>query len=502
MTVRREPAGRRQVVEVARAAEDAGADVLVEVPRDVLDHEADLGDRALQLHRGAGASRPEGEEDVAAPLVERLGGAREEEGRARGRVGRIGDDGVERAHQLRRQRPAEVVLDAVGRERRSGELPLQEGDERRIDVHDREARDRRGRAVVAHEQPERERGQVVVAEQEHAAADEGAGLVDRQEPPELRVDRAVALVELEPGGRPAPDGARELAHERREPGGTTTPRPPHPGHAAVRPMRRPPPAKSARPAGVSCVGRSSATMRPLAELAADGGHDRHRQLGRPADPARRDGLEPGERGQDGADAALALGEPDGGGHLADDAALLSQATGGCSGRSPARHRGATRIVCSTTLPSMSPQREQVDVGEPELGPGVDAQVRLGEQEHARDRAVRKGVELLADDGRAAGVGRGAQDAVQPARSVRTAASRTHASIAYRRIGWVVWCGSGGPEAPRSSSSNRSPSQRLAPGASLRDGELERSAARRSGQATPEKGAELHSHQDAPPSTVA
>ena len=59
--------------------------------------------------------------------------------------------------------------------------------------------------MVADEQPERQRGQVVVAEQEHAAADEGTGLVNREETPELRVDRAVALVELEPRRRPAPD---------------------------------------------------------------------------------------------------------------------------------------------------------------------------------------------------------------------------------------------------------------------------------------------------------
>ena len=488
---------------MARAAEDAGADVLVEVPRDVLDHEADLGDRALQLHRGAGAPRPEGEEHVAAPLVERLGGAREEEGRARGRVGRIGDDGVERALQLRRQRPAEVVLDARRRERRSGELALEKGDERGIDVHDREARDRRTRAVVAHEQPERERGQVVVAEQEHAAADEGAGLVDRQEAPELRLDRAVALVELEPGGRPAADGARELAHERREPGRDDDPPP-----AAPRACGRAADAQAA--AGEERAPGRRQLRRPLlrheralAQLAADGGHDRHRQLGRAADPARRDGLEPGERGQDGTDAALALGEPDGGGHLADDAALLSQATGGCSGRSPARRRGASRIVCSTTLPSMSPQREKVDVGEPELGPGVDAQMRLGEQEHARDRAVRKGVELLADDGRAAGAA-----AARRARPLSSSASVRTDGVAHPRVHRVQahrlgsCASSGGPGRLRGRARAIGLLRRgwrRAPPGRRRAG---RSAARRSGQATPGKGAEIHSHQDAPPSTVA
>ena len=210
---------------MARAAEDARPDVLVEVPRDVLDHQADRGDRTLKLHRRARSSRPEREEHVAAPIVQRLGGARQEERRSRGRVRRVGDDGVERAPQRRRQRPTEVVHDAASRERRSGELALEKGDQRGIDVHDREARDRRARAVVAHEELKRERGQVVVAEQEHAAADEGTGLVDREEATQLRVDGAVTLVELEPGGRPAPDGLRELARERREPGRDDDPPP-------------------------------------------------------------------------------------------------------------------------------------------------------------------------------------------------------------------------------------------------------------------------------------
>ena len=108
------------------------------------------------------------------------------------------------------------MFDAGDRERRVCELVLEEGDQRGIDVHNREARDRGARAVRTHEQLERERGQVVVAEEEDAAADERARLVDREQSPELRVHRAMALVELEPGGRPATDGLRELAHEGRE----------------------------------------------------------------------------------------------------------------------------------------------------------------------------------------------------------------------------------------------------------------------------------------------
>ncbi len=200
------------MVEVARAAEDAGADVLVEVPRQALDHEAALDDCVLERRCGAGPPRAEREEHVA-PLVERVRRAGEEEPSARGRVGRIGDDGVELACQLLRQRPAEVVLDARDRKRRVCELNRQEADQRGVDVHHREPRDRRVRAEAVHEEAQRQAGQVVVAEQEHAAPDERAGLVDREQAAELRVHRAVALVELEPGGRAAAHGLRELAHE-------------------------------------------------------------------------------------------------------------------------------------------------------------------------------------------------------------------------------------------------------------------------------------------------
>ena len=40
------------------------------------------------------------------------------------------------------------------------------------------------------------------------------------------------------------------------------------------------------------------------------------------------------------------------------------------------------------------------------------EVRLGEQEHACHGAVRKGIEPLADDGRAAGLGGGVEDGPQ------------------------------------------------------------------------------------------
>src|SRR5439155_23010981 len=58
-------------------------------------------------------------------------------------------------------------------------------------------------------------------------------------------------------------------------------------------------------------------------------------------------------------------------------------------------------------------REQVDVRERELGPGVDAQVRLGEDEHAGHRAVREDAELLAEHGRPTRLRGRAKDLPQP-----------------------------------------------------------------------------------------
>ena len=196
------------------------------------------------------------------------------------------------------------------------------------------------RAVVTHEQPKRKRGQVVVAEQEHAAADERTCLVDREEAPELRVDRAVALVELEPRGRPGPDCPRELAHERRERRRDDDSAP-----TAAGARRGSSDSEAAGGEELAAGGRQPRRSllrhdRALAELAADGGDDRHRQLGRPADAARRDRLEPGQRGQDRAHAPLALGQPDGGRHLADDALRLSQVTAECSEWTRARRRAA------------------------------------------------------------------------------------------------------------------------------------------------------------------
>jgi hypothetical protein len=58
--------------------------------------------------------------------------------------------------------------------------------------------------------------------------------------------------------------------------------------------------------------------RALAQLAADRGDDRDRQVDRSREAARRHGLEAHDGGDHGADAALALREADGCGDLAHD----------------------------------------------------------------------------------------------------------------------------------------------------------------------------------------
>ena len=276
--------------------------------------------------------------------LERVRRAGEEEARGRRRVRRIGDDGVERANELGRQRPAEVVLNARGRERRIRELSLQKGNQPRIDVYDREARDRRRRAVATYKERKRERGQIIVSEQQHAAADECTGLVDREHAPKLRVHRAVALIQLESCGRAAAYDLRELVHERRE-------LVRHDDTAPAAAWARRTAELQAAVCEELAPGRRQLPRplvrddRALAELTTDGGDDRDRQLGGPADPPGGDRLESRKRRQHGPDALLPLGETDGSRNLPDDVLRVSQGTDGCSGCSPARRRGA-RGSCS------------------------------------------------------------------------------------------------------------------------------------------------------------
>ena len=181
---------------------------------------------------------------------------------------------------------------------------------------------------------------------------------------------------------------------------TTTPRPLQPGHAAR--------AELQAAVGEELAPGGRQLRRPLlrddgtlAELTADGGDDRDRQLDRPADPPGRDRLEPRKRRQHGSDAVLALGETDGSRNLPENV-VRRQPRDRRMQRMLARSTSRrSRIVAQHDVAVDVPAREQVDVGERELRPGVDAEVRLCEQEHAGDGAVRKGVELLADDRRTA-----------------------------------------------------------------------------------------------------
>jgi hypothetical protein len=60
-----------------------------------------------------------------------------------------------------------------------------------------------------------------------------------------------------------------------------------------------------------------------------------------------------------------------------------------------------------------PVRQEVDVRKRMLGPGVDAQMRLREEQDTGDGAVRKDRELLAHDTQGPRVGGSAQEAAQP-----------------------------------------------------------------------------------------
>ena len=94
------------MIEVARPAEDAGADVVVEVARQRADLEPHLGDRLLGGELDAGPPRAEREEDARPSAGQRLGRAGEEEPRSVRRVRRVGDDRVEPTRERRRQRLA------------------------------------------------------------------------------------------------------------------------------------------------------------------------------------------------------------------------------------------------------------------------------------------------------------------------------------------------------------------------------------------------------------
>ena len=154
---------------------------------------------------------------------------------------------------------------------------------------------------------------------------ESVGLVQREHAQKLRLERAMALVELGERRRSVAASvstsrrSRPSAGENDQPAaaarGTTS----RPAAPAAAPNRR-------RPSGVNWAGRVAATMAALSQLAADRGDERDGELRGAADPPRRDGLEPSEGREHGPHAGLALGEADSARDLGDE--LLRQRRAG------------------------------------------------------------------------------------------------------------------------------------------------------------------------------
>ena len=152
-----------EVIQMARASQDSRADVLVEVTIEAFDDEAHPNDRLLNPERRSRSHRAEGEEDVATSSADRLGGAGEEHACAFDRVRRIGDDGVE----CTLPSPSGATSGDRAPDRTTGKLalakpPLDEGDDRGIDVDDADVLDRRFRADLVDEPAQGQRRQVVV----------------------------------------------------------------------------------------------------------------------------------------------------------------------------------------------------------------------------------------------------------------------------------------------------------------------------------------------------
>ena len=280
--------------------------------------------------------------------------------------------------------------------------------------------------------------------------------------------------------------------------------------AALRTKRREPSPQAA--AGeelasgrVSCVGRSSATterLRSSPQTAATigTGSSAARLMRRVETGSRRASVASTVRTPRSPSASPTAAPPHGRCAVPQSRARSMQRT---FARSTSRR---SRIVAQHDIAVDVAAREEVDVGEPELGPGVDAEVRLGEQEHARHGAVRK----------ARGTSRRRPSRRRPPRprggSPSARRHRSGPSVAHPRVHRVeahrlscVLSGSRDLSARRSSSSNRSPWQRLtsaAPGHASRAGELEEKRCSRVGSGDAGERGETHSHRDAPPSTVA
>ena len=219
---------------MARPAEDAGADVVVEVARQRADLEPHLGDRPLQRRtaRRAAASRTRRRRSTRA--------RREPRSRARGRAGsgrrvrRVGDDGVEPRRQRRRQRLAQVLPDAPERERRSSSSASMNSSSRSSTSTTASSSmatpnclaKRSSATDIRSSSPSRRIRRPVTRVRG----------VHREHAPELRLRRAVALVELDERLGRRLRNRRKAAAQPRDRSGSAIPRPPHPGRTSRRPQ--------------------------------------------------------------------------------------------------------------------------------------------------------------------------------------------------------------------------------------------------------------------------
>ena len=173
--------------------------------------------------------------------------------------------------------------------------------------------------------------------------------------------------------------------------GSAIPRPPQPGHcgstsSTLRAKRlRPVDGELGRP----LLGDDAV----LAKLAAHRRDDRHRQVDGAPERPDRNRLEPRQRVDDRLHAARALGEPDRAPRRERRCGSLSGNGAGNAGHRCALDAEALADPVQHEIAADVAVREQVDIRERELGPRVDAQVRLRQHEHTRDGAVREDAEL-------------------------------------------------------------------------------------------------------------
>ncbi len=178
-------------------------------------------------------------------------------------------------------------------------------------------------AELLGDEGDRERGEVVVAEQENASPVERPCLVQREHAPDLRLDVAVHLIELDPRcGRAVRERGEPFCATGAREEGTTISRCAQAGQAASAAIS--PPGDGEQ---LAAVGRQLNRARPvddaaLPELVADRADDRDGQLGDAADLPDRNGLEPGSGAHDVANACIALGQADARGNLVDDPGRL------------------------------------------------------------------------------------------------------------------------------------------------------------------------------------